>query len=452
MNSLTAKIVFVILIIVVLQFAAQKVISMFSDDYKTETATLYSSAEKLSFNGVYVRDEQVVKSNAKGVLNYPNVDGSKIAKNSVVAYVYRSEEDIFVNKKIESLREEVRLLEKEQSPGTTDVAQPEFISALIEEKYQTVSSMIVKNNLEGLAEERKNFQSLLGIYQIVINKETDYNDKIDELNKEIKELERKRVQPVDMVTVPDSGYFISYVDGYENVLSNDSISSLTVEQIEEIVENGGYDSSNISSRAVGKLVDGYKWTIVGVADVDDSVFKLGSDVKVKLPSTRDSVDAKIEDIIKTDDEQKSILVLSCDKLNYNLVQYRTERIELILNDFSGIKVPRSAIRFNKQNELGVYILEGQRVSFKKLDVIFECDDYLLSGITSDKNYISVYDEIIVSGEIPEEVLNQQPEKSDEEEDIIPDVSVTTAPITVGETVVGSDNTEDTAESSADTET
>lgn len=452
MNSLTAKIVFVILIIVVLQFAAQKVISMFSDDYKTETATLYSSAEKLSFNGVYVRDEQVVKSNAKGVLNYPNVDGSKIAKNSVVAYVYRSEEDIFVNKKIESLREEVELLEKEQSPGTTDVAQPEFISALIEEKYQTVSSMIVKNNLEGLAEERKNFQSLLGIYQIVINKETDYNDKIDELNKEIKELERKRMQPVDMVTVPDSGYFISYVDGYENVLSNESIGSLTVEQIEEIVENGGYDPSNISSRAVGKLVDGYKWTIVGVADIDDSVFKLGSDVKVKLPSTRDSVDAKIEDIIKTDDEQKSILVLSCDKLNYNLVQYRTERIELILNDFSGIKVPRSAIRFNKQNELGVYILEGQRVSFKKLDVIFECDDYLLSGITSDKNYISVYDEIIVSGEIPEEVLNQQPENNNEEEDIVPDVSVTTAPITVGETVVESDITEETAESSTDTET
>lgn len=452
MNSLTAKIVFVILIIVVLQFAAQKVISMFSDDYKTETATLYSSAEKLSFNGVYVRDEQVVTSNANGVLNYPNVDGSKIAKNSVVAYVYRSEEDIFVNKKIESLREEVELLEKEQSPGTTDVAQPEFISALIEEKYQTVSSMIVKNDLEGLAEERKNFQSLLGIYQIVINKETDYNDKIDELNKEIKELERKRVQPVDMVTVPDSGYFISYVDGYENVLSNDKISSLTVEKIEEIVENDGYDPSNISSRAVGKLVAGYKWTIVGVADIDDSVFKLGSDVKVKLPSTRDSVDAKIEDIIKTDDEQKSILVLSCDKLNYNLVQYRTERIELILNDFSGIKVPRSAIRFNKQNELGVYILEGQRVSFKKLDVIFECDDYLLSGITSDKNYISVYDEIIVSGEIPEEVLNQQPEKVDEEEDIIPDVSVTSAPITVGETVVEPVNTEDTAESSVDTET
>ncbi|MGN0587802.1 MAG: HlyD family efflux transporter periplasmic adaptor subunit, partial [Oscillospiraceae bacterium] len=89
MNSLTVKIVLVIIIFVILQFAAQKVISMFNDDYKTETATLYSSAEKLSLNAVYVRDEQVVTTNAKGVLSYPNEDGSKIAKNSVVAYVYR---------------------------------------------------------------------------------------------------------------------------------------------------------------------------------------------------------------------------------------------------------------------------------------------------------------------------------------------------------------------------
>lgn len=444
MNSLTVKIVLVIIIFVILQFAAQKVISMFNDDYKTETATLYSSADKLSLNGVYVRDEQVVTADTKGVLSYPNEDGSKIAKNSVVAYVYRSEEDIFVNKKIDALKEEAELLEKEQSPGTTDVAQPEFISALIEEKYQTVASMIVKNDLEGLAEERKNFQSLLGIYQIVINKETDYNDKIDELNNEITELERKRSQPVDMVTVPDSGYFISYVDGYENVLSSESIGSLTAEQIEEIVANGGYDSSRISSRAVGKLVDGYKWNIVGVADIDDAVFKLGSNVTVRMPSTRDTVKAKIEDIIETDSPEKSILVLSCDKLNSDLVQYRTERIEIILNDFSGIKVPRSAIRFNKRNELGVYILEGQRVTFKKLDVIFECDDYLLSGITSDSDYISAYDEIIISGEIPEEILNQLPENDDEEEEAVPDVT-TAASVTAAE----SDEEESGAEENTD---
>ena len=88
------------------------------------------------------------------------------------------------------------------------------------------------------------------------------------------------------------------------------------------------------------------------------------------------------------------------------MQCRTERVELILNDYSGIKVPREAIRFNKKNEKGVYILQGQRIAFKKLDIIFECDEYLLSKITSDNEYVSVYDDIILNGEIPQEVIEQ----------------------------------------------
>ena len=35
--------------------------------------------------------------------------------------------------------------------------------------------------------------------------------------------------------------------------------------------------------------------------------------------------------------------------------------------------------------------------FRKLDVIFECDEYLLSRITSESGYVSIYDEIITEG-------------------------------------------------------
>lgn len=406
MDTITAKILFFLLSVFILIVVAHQVALLFDDEYDTETAIVYSSAEKVTFKGIYVRNETVVTSNANGVLSYPNIDGSKIAKDSVVAYVYKTENDIFINQQIAKLKEEVALLEKEQNPGTTDVAQPEFISSLIDEKYQTITTLIAKNDLTALAEERKNFQSLLGIYQIVINEETDYNDRIDSLNKEIAELQKRQNQPVDTITVPDSGYFISYVDGYESLLDPDNISSITADDIKEIIENDGYDPSKVSKKAVGKIVDGYKWNLIGLVNIDDAVFQVGHDVTVKLSSTPDSVSAKIEDIIETDDPEESIVILSCEKLNYNLVQCRTERIELILNDYSGIKVPREAIRFNKKNEKGVYILQGQRIAFKKLDIIFECDEYLLSKITSDNEYVSVYDDIILNGEIPQEVIEQ----------------------------------------------
>lgn len=415
MDTITGKVLVLILSIFMLVTVFHQFVQVFEDDYTTETATVYSSAEKVTFNGVYVRNETVVSGGKSGVLSYPSSDGSKVAKDSVVAYVYRSANDIYINQQIENLKNEVEILKKEQSPGTTVVAQPEFISSLIDEKYRTITTLAARNDLSSLRSESDDFQMLMGIYQIVIGEETDYNDRIEQLEKQIKLLEAKQNNPIDIITVPNSGYFISYVDGYEDILSTDKLSSITADDIKEVIKNDGYNAAKVSKKAVGKIVDDYEWDLVGIVNPKDASFNPGKEVKVKLSSTPDLLTAKIADVIETDDPEECVIVLSCEKLNFNLVQYRTERVEIILDDFNGIKVPREAVRFNKNNEKGVYVLLGQRIAFKKVDVIYESDEYLLSAITSDTSYISVYEDIILSGEIPAEVMEQVTTASAEEQ-------------------------------------
>lgn len=415
MDTITGKVLVLILSIFMLVTVFHQFVQVFEDDYTTETATVYSSAEKVTFNGVYVRNETVVSGGKNGVLSYPSSDGSKVAKDSVVAYVYRSANDIYINQQIENLKNEVEILKKEQSPGTTVVAQPEFISSLIDEKYRTITTLAARNDLSSLRSESDDFQMLMGIYQIVIGEETDYNDRIEQLEKQIKLLEAKQNNPIDIITVPNSGYFISYVDGYEDILSTDKLSSITADDIKEVIKNDGYNAAKVSKKAVGKIVDDYEWDLVGIVNPKDASFNPGKEVKVKLSSTPDLLTAKIADVIETDDPEECVIVLSCEKLNFNLVQYRTERVEIILDDFNGIKVPREAVRFNKNNEKGVYVLLGQRIAFKKVDVIYESDEYLLSAITSDTSYISVYEDIILSGEIPAEVMEQVTTASAEEQ-------------------------------------
>lgn len=415
MDTITGKVLVLILSVFMLVTVFHQFVQIFEDDYTTETATVYSSAEKVTFNGVYIRNETVVSGGKSGVLSYPSSDGSKVAKDSVVAYVYKSANDIYINQQIESLKNEVEILKKEQSPGTTVVAQPEFISSLIDEKYRTITTLAARNDLSSLRSESNDFQMLTGIYQIVIGEETDYNDRIEQLEKQIKLLEAKQNNPIDIITVPNSGYFISYVDGYEDILSTDKLSSITADDIKEVIKNDGYNAAKASKKAVGKIVDDYEWNLVGIVNPKDASFNPGKEVKVKLSSTPDLLTAKIADVIETDDPEECVIVLSCEKLNFNLVQYRTERVEIILDDFNGIKVPREAVRFNKNNEKGVYVLLGQRIAFKKVDVIYECDEYLLSAITSDTSYISVYEDIILSGEIPAEVMEQVTTASTEEQ-------------------------------------
>ncbi len=429
MDTITGKVLVLILSIFMLVTVFHQFVQVFEDDYTTETATVYSSAEKVTFNGVYVRNETIVSGGKNGVLSYPSSDGSKVAKDSVVAYVYRSANDIYINQQIENLKNEVEILKKEQSPGTTVVAQPEFISSLIDEKYRTITTLAARNDLSSLRSESNDFQMLTGIYQIVIGEETDYNDRIEQLEKQIKLLEAKQNNPIDIITVPNSGYFISYVDGYEDILSTDKLSSITADDIKEVIKNDGYNAAKVSKKAVGKIVDDYEWDLVGIVNPKDASFNPGKEVKVKLSSTPDLLTAKITDVIETDDPEECVIVLSCEKLNFNLVQYRTERVEIILDDFNGIKVPREAVRFNKNNEKGVYVLLGQRIAFKKVDVIYECDEYLLSAITSDTGYISVYEDIILSGEIPAEVMEQVTTASTEEQS-----EEATAPETTAESV------------------
>ncbi len=416
MNTITVRILVFFLSLFILVTVSSQIILQTKEDYVTETAIIYSSAEKVTFQGVYVRNETVINSNANGVLSYTCNDGGKIANGSVIAYVYETENDIYINQRIEKLKEEVELLESAQNPGTTEVTSPKEILPLIDQQYQTIAFLIAENDLEALAEERKKLQTLMGIYQIIINEETDFNDAIDELNSEIRELEKRKKEPKSEITADATGYFISYIDGYENILNPDVINNLTVDKINDIISNA--DKSG-SSKAIGKMVDGYEWKMVGIVNADDTSFQTGSSVTVKFASTPDTVTAVIEDIIESDNPEESIIVLSCDELTFSLVQRRVERVEIILNDYEGIKVPRKAIRFNKDNDKGVYILLGQRIAFKKVNPIYECEEYILSQITSDGEYLSVYDDIICEGEISadyyvEETMPDEPEESETE--------------------------------------
>ncbi len=450
MNTITVRIlVFMLSLFILVTFFSQ--ISMqFKDNYVTETAVTYSSAEKVSFQGVYIRNESVIRGSASGVLSYPNADGSKIANGSVVAYVYKSENDIYVNHRIEQLKEEVSLLESAQNPGITEVAKPTFISSLIDDEYQTIAVLIAKNDLETLSKERKQLQTLMDIYHIVIDEETDFNDAISGLNSEISDLERQRRNYTDVITADSTGYFVSHTDGYENILSLDDIGNLTADKIREVISEPQKESSAYD---VGKMVDGYEWKMAGLIDPKAADFKVGSSVTVKFASTPDTVTAVIDDIIETDDPDENIIIISCDELTFDLVQRRVDRVEIILNDYEGIKVPREAIRFDKNNEKGVYILLGQRISFRKIDPVYECDEYILSKITSDTSYVSMYDDIITKGEISADLYVEEttvaPE-DDSPEDDVSDVSGTSYENTesVTEQESGTDaETEDNADNS-----
>lgn len=366
---------------------------MFQGNYKTENAIAYSASEQMTFQGIYLRNETPISYNGGGVVSYLHVDGSKVSKDSVIAHIYGAEQDIVTNNKLKQLNSELSMLQKVQNPGTTKMAQPDFLSDLIYEKYRNIASYSERGDMVALVAEREELLTLMNIMQIVIGKEVDYNARIQALQSQIASLETQKREPQQMITVNSPGYFVSYTDGYESRLTLDAAETLTIAEMEEIIQN---ENGAEIPGTIGKIIDGYQWKMIGVIDNSRLLLTSNTQVTLYLASAPEPVDAVISDIKSTDDPKKSIVILDCDQLNYSLVQHRVERVDMVTRKINGIKVPRKAIRF-KDGEKGVYVSLGRQIIFKKIHVLFEGDDYVISQNTGSNGDLLLYDDIIVEG-------------------------------------------------------
>jgi hypothetical protein len=402
MNTVTAKLVTILICALIMTAVISQLILHFTGGYETETAMTYSSVDTVRFSGVYLRNETVIAGALNGAADYAVPDGGKVAADSVIAYVYASDEDIQVFSKIKQLEEERDILTAAQNPGTTAAAQPEFISKLINDSYLAVMKYSAAGDYKALETERKNLQTLTGIYQILVRKETSYSSQISELNAEIARLKATAPEPRSTVVSGESGYFAAYTDGYEDILKPENAETLTKAYIEKIIsENNGTRNTNNP----GKIIGDYKWRMVGLISADDVFPGSGSTVMMRISGLSEPVPAMVDEIMQTDDPEVMMIIISCSEFGSAFVERRSESCELIINDYTGIRIPRSAIRFNAQNEAGVYIIEGQKITFRKINPIFETDSYIISEIMNDKAYVAEFDDTIVRGEIdPRDVV------------------------------------------------
>ncbi|MBQ8297872.1 MAG: hypothetical protein IJX77_08830 [Ruminococcus sp.] len=376
----------------------------------TESALMTDATDSTSFRGVFIRSEQVVSYSGNGVVSYSVPDGGRLGTGSVIAQVYQTDEQIINNREVEKLTNELAILNKIQNPGTLESAQPSELSADIEEAYRNIIYSRDTRDYEAIGDAMDDLLVLLSTYQIVTHEEVDFSARVTDITSRLTQLRSTTIAPTEILTSESSAYFVSYCDGYEETLTKENIDSLTIDQLKEISNNKD-DSANI----VGKLIDGYEWYLAGIVDNSKKTYVPGDKVSLHFESTAELFDAEVVSVRDEGDPSESIIVVSCKQFNYDLVQHRCEEVDLVKGSYTGLKVPREAIRFLPMEEevvdeetgitsivtknyKGVYILEGEQVEFKKLDVIYEGSDYVLSDVhEEDSSYLALYDDIMLEG-------------------------------------------------------
>ena len=92
-----------------------------------------------------------------------------------------------------------------------------------------------------------------------------------------------------------------------------------------------------------------------------------------------------------------LVVFECNTHIGSFTKVRKTSARAVVKTYSGLKVPREALRVSEEGINGVYCLIDSQVKFKPVDIIFEKDSYYVSAYdTADTKSLLLYDEIVVS--------------------------------------------------------
>lgn len=361
--------------------------------FTTETVTYVNYYDGIDVVGTVIREENVITANYDGVLSYTLNEGARVAKNGVVANIYRNVEAANAHLEIKRIENEIKNLEDIQTYNDLYAANV----ALIDSK--------IFSSLVSLAGDRQNGKKVLDSTaarelcnflnrkQIVTGTATSFDTLINSLKTQKAGFESSYSEAIGTVTTEHSGYFISVVDGYEKVLTPADLEHLTPEKFSSL------SPAEIDSNAVGKVVSDYRWYIAVKVPFDYSLtLSKGQKMTLKTAvSGYTDLPVNIEHINRSNGANEAVVVFVCKTVSEELAGLRTIPVTIVRESYEGLRVNNQAVRVNNEGVTGVYIYRNNQLKFVEVNLLYTGKYSIVEQVTGKSGVLRLYDEIIVKG-------------------------------------------------------
>ena len=382
------------------------VAKVFSEPYTTALAYTYTSNDSAEAVGILVRQETVLPAQT-GIVDVTRSEGEKVGVGQSVAQVYRDSQAQNNQADLEALADQIQLLEYSSDGGGVDSA-----AKLDENILQAVTALHAAsgvgdyNQLEDQARTLKSTVLKRGyVYGNGLGAE-ELSQKLNDLKSQYAALKQQTSSSTSSVRAPQSGVFSTLVDGYETAVTPQTVFQLTPSSLSALLAGQGKESGG----GVGKLITATRWYFAAALPVSVAErLKEGSTATLRFSGDFDQdIDMRVDQIGEAEGD-KSVVVFSTDRYLSQTTLLRQQTAELIFNSWSGLRIPKQALRMEKStytdketgqevqnNRLGVYALLGGRAEFKTVEVVTEGDDYYVVRSTTDESdALRAGDEVIV---------------------------------------------------------
>lgn len=362
---------------------------------QTEVAMEYTGYDSIDVQLFTVRDESYIENSATGSV-YPLVtDGKRVANGDDVALVFADEQAAVAYNDIQKISSDIErfnVIESNKSAYNIDI---NTLDSDINSKLIACLNTISSGDFDKLGDNIDAFTDRVTSRQIAIGNDINFTSKIESLNAQLASLQALQ-KSYSKITAPSAGYYISSVDGYENTIDYNSLDSLTAQQVDDAIAS---EPAKVGSNVMGKLVSRFAWYFVCTLPSEQAAdLSSGMKLNVRLPYAQAvNISVTVDNIIFSDSD-KCVLVLRNSYMNDTLANLRIEQAQLLLNEYEGYKISAGAVRVNDAGEKGVFVLSGNKVVFKKINIIFATQDYVVvEKETEQSGYLRLYDEVITAG-------------------------------------------------------
>lgn len=367
---------------------------IFAPSVKTQTAYLTSEYETIDTQVYVIRQEAEITGSSTGVMVPAVANGSRVAKDDTVARVFADSASAEAYAKSVEIQEEIDRCDSfsNNNAALTDV---ERLGEEVDSEFLNYLDALDALDYSGACNLAGEFNDTLTQFKIATGETIDFTQKKAELQEELNAI-NQGIEPISTITASGAGYYVSDTDGYEHSVDYNTATDLTVAKIEELLKS---QPAETTANSMGKLIQNFDWYLACVVETEKIVdFEPGDRVEIALPN---SVAGNIETVVKSlnnEPDGRTALILQCHQMSEQLATLRIENAQIILKEYSGLKIPSSAIRVGEENERGVYVVKGNIALYKKIDILYSTDDYVIISLDYENNDgVKLYDQVITEG-------------------------------------------------------
>lgn len=344
----------------------------------------------LAADGWVIREEETFHTDG-GTLIHALREGEKVGVGQVLATAYSSSGALDTVKEIEEKELKLQQLEFALS-SYLDPDAALKLDGDITDSLLTLSTHLSQGDYAAAEEE---ISQLKGN---ILKRSYSYAD-APEIQKEIAAVEkeiaglRNLLSGVTTIRAQKAGTYSASCDGYEQTLTPASLQTLTPEKLDAV--SGGGQEGN-----VGKLIYGDTWYYAFTLSEEQTRQLLDSDRVILrfAKGLQQDVEVHISYVSAVQNGRQAVVV-ACDQYMAQITQLRRQAATLVLDEYSGLRIPANALRLNEEGRSGVYCQVGFTAEFKPVDVVYRGDGYTLVRAAADaqgEDILRPGDEVIVT--------------------------------------------------------